>query len=100
MDFFNSGFFWFLEGIAFCLVILGFKVWMKDRNTPMPYWKWIVFVVWLLLFGFTIAFITTSLGENEVNAAVKGGVLFGIITIISGAGFWRLINGGAKTFEK
>jgi len=41
MDFFNSGFFWFLEGIIFCVVLIGFKAWMKDRGVSMNLWKWV-----------------------------------------------------------
>ena len=58
------------------------------------------FVVWLLLFGFTFAFIGTSLGENEQNAAVKGGILFGVIVVISGFGLWRLVKIGSGSGEK
>lgn len=100
MDFFNSGFFWFIEGILFCVVIIGVKTWAKDRSIPMPYWKWLALSAWILLFGFTLAFIGTSLGENEPTAAVKGGILFGIIVIISGAGLWRLLNIGSGNGEK
>jgi len=92
MQFFNSGFFWFIEGIFLCLVILGFNQWMKERAVNMTLLKWLAFIIWILIFGFTIAFIGTSLGENEKTAAIKGGIFFGIITIIAGAGIWRLIH--------
>ena len=75
-------------------IFLGFKTWMEDRNTPMAVWKWILFALWILLFGFTIAFIFTSLGENERVAALKGGILFSLITIVSGVGLWRLLQLG------
>ncbi|MFC1493073.1 hypothetical protein ACFL6O_03870 [candidate division KSB1 bacterium] len=99
MQLFNSGFFWFIEGIILCVVIMAFSAWMKEKNIPMPLWKWFAFVIWIFFFGFTIAFIGTSIGENEANAAVKGGILFGIISIISGAGLWRLIKIGAGKAE-
>jgi hypothetical protein len=91
MQFFNSGFFWFIEGIILCVVLIGFNAWLKENKIPMPIWKWAAFFTWLLIFGFTIAFIGTSIGENEVGAAQKGGIFFGIITIISGVGLWRLL---------
>ena len=91
MDFFTSGFFWFLEGIFFCLILVGFRIRMQDKNIQMPLWKWIFFIIWIIIFGFTIAFITTSFGENEPTAAIRGGILFGIITIVTGVGLWRLI---------
>ena len=100
MQFFNSHFFWFLEGILFCLFIVGFKVWAEDRRIPMPAWKWFLLVVWLVLLGFTLAFVGTSLGEREVNAAVKGGILFGIIVVVSGVGLWRLLLIGRQTCDR
>ncbi|MFC1724047.1 dehalogenase [candidate division KSB1 bacterium] len=97
MQFFNSGFFWFIEGILFCLVIAGFYTWTREKGILMTFWKWVLFFGWILLFGFTIAFTTTSLGENEPAAALRGGILFGIITILSGVGLWRFIISGSKT---
>jgi len=95
MQIFNSGLFWFIEGIFVCLVIVGFNAWMKDKAIPMPFWKWIAFGIWLVLFGFTIAFIGTSAGENEMTAALLGGIVFGVITIITGVIVWRLIRIGS-----
>lgn len=97
MSIFNSGFFWFIEGILFCVTLYGFNLWMKDKNVPMNAGKWITVVLWIFLLGFTIAFVGTSLGENETQAAVKGGLLFGIITIIAGAGAWKFVTSGAGT---
>ncbi|MCP4151836.1 MAG: hypothetical protein GY757_29100 [bacterium] len=94
MSFFTSGLFWFIEGILACLVFTGFKTWMEERGTPMPWWKWVLFASWIGLFGFTIAFAFTSAAENEMDAAIKGGILFGLITVITGVGFWRVINTG------
>ncbi len=92
MSFFLSGTFWFIMGIIFTIVILAFKVWMEDREVAMNWWKWLLWGFWILLAGFTIAFIFTSLGEGEPTAALKGGILFSLITIIYGVGTWRLIT--------
>lgn len=92
MGFFNSGMFWFVEGILVCVAVMGFKVWMEDRGIPMPFWKWVLLGIWMVLLGFCIAFIFTSMGENEQTAAVKGGIIFGLVTIISGVGLYRLIT--------
>ena len=92
MNFFNTGLFWFIEGILACMVVIGIKTWAEDRGIPLPFWKWILFGFWFLFYGFTIAFVGTSIGENEMVAATKGGIIFGIITIISGVGLWRLIK--------
>jgi len=95
MSIFNSGFFWFIEGILTCLVILGIKTWAKDRGIRLTWWKWFLILLWFSLAGFTLAFVGTSLGENEPIAALRGGVLFGVLTIILGVAFWRLLS-----FEK
>lgn len=94
MEFFNSGLFWFVEGILFCLVIVGLKTWAEDKGVPMPFWKWVIFAAWLFYVGFSIAFVGTSVGENEPDAAMKGGIIFGIIAVLSGIVVWRLIRIG------
>ncbi len=94
MSFFASGLFWFIEGILSVLILIGFGVWMADRQTPMRFWKWAVVCVWFAMVGFTIAFIGTSIGENEVVAATKGGIIFSVVSIITGAGGWRLLQIG------
>ncbi len=99
MGFFTGGFFWFVEGILFTIMLLAFRAWAQDRGIPMPYWKWIALGAWVLLAGFTIAFIGTSFGESEPTAAVRGGILFGVIVVISGAGVWRLLMIGAGSSE-
>jgi len=91
MTFFTSGAFWFVEGILAVLALIGLKVWMEDRSTPMPLWKWLLVATWMLMVGFTVAFIGTSVGENELVAAEKGGILFSVICVIAGAGLWRLL---------
>lgn len=95
MSFFTSGGFWFIEGICACLVVLGLKAHLEDRNIKTPIWKWILFLLWLGFTGFTIAFIFTSMGENEMDAALKGGIIFGLVSVISGVGLWRLLMKGA-----
>ena len=94
MWFFTSGAFWFVEGILAVLAMIGLKVWMEERHTPMPLWKWVVVVLWLLMLGFTIAFIGTSVGENEMVAAQKGGIILSVVCVIMGAGVWRLLQIG------
>ena len=99
MSFFISGLFWFIQGILVTIIVAGFNIWMKDRNVKMVWWKWGLWAFWMTLAAFTIAFIFTSLGEGEKVAAVKGGIIFSIITIISGVGIWRLINRNTEKKE-
>jgi hypothetical protein len=92
MFFFNSGLFWFAEGILAVLVILGFKAWMEDRGVSMSWWKWILLALWVLLAGFTIAFVGASIGEKEFIAAFRGGLIFGLLTVFAGIGVWKAIH--------
>ena len=91
MQIFNSGYLWFSEGIFFVLVIMAVRAMLQDRGLRPPFWKWALFVFWIFLGGFTMAFVGTSFGEGEAVAAVKGGLLFGLITVIAGAGVWRIL---------
>jgi drug/metabolite transporter (DMT)-like permease len=92
MHFFNSGMFWFIEGIFACLVVIGLKITMEDRGIPMPLWKWALFVLWILVLGFTIAFVGTNIGEKEMTAAKLGGLVFGLLSVVTGVGLWRLLT--------
>lgn len=94
MGFFNSGMFWFIEGILFCLVLAGIHAWVSDKGIQMNWIKWGMIVFWLFMVGFFISFVGTSLGEYETVAAWKGGVIFGLISIISGVGIFRYVFSG------
>ena len=100
MPIFNSGFFWFVEGILCCIVVLGIRAWALDRAIAMPWWKWLAVGMWALFTGFTIAFVGTSLGEGEPTAAVQGGIMVGIVAVVSGVGVWRLWLIGSGPREK
>ena len=100
MQIFNSGLFWFVEGILFCVIVLALRAWSRDRSIPLPWWKWLAFGVWDLLAGFTIAFVGTSFGEGEPTAAMRGGLLFGLVSVIAAVGLWRLWMIGTKSGEK
>ena len=97
MQIFNSGFFWFIEGVLFVVVVMAMKAWARDRGLRMPVWKWVLSLIWMLLAGFTIAFVGTSFGEGESVAGTRGGLLFGAITIIAGVGLWRVLLSGAES---
>lgn len=100
MQIFTSGLFWFVEGILFVVVILGTRAWVRDRGLAVSVWTWALFVLWLGFAGFTLAFVGTSLGEGEPTAATRGGLLFGMIAIVSGVGIWRLFRAGGQRDEE
>jgi hypothetical protein len=97
MQFFNSGFFWFVEGILFVVILLATREWARDRGLPMPPWKWALFVLWLAFVGFTLAFVGTSFGEGEPTAGIRGGLLFGLVSVIGGVGVGRLLLAGSES---
>lgn len=89
--FFNSGFFWFVMGILMTVAFLGARAWFQDKHIAMPWWKWLLVALWALLLAFTLGWVGTSIGENEVKAAGVGGAIFGVLTIILGVGLWRVL---------
>ena len=66
----------------------------------MPVWKWVLFILWIFFLEFVVAFVGTSLGENEPTAATLGGLIFGLIVIISGVALWRVLGFSFKVQEK
>ena len=93
----NSGLFWFVEGILFCIMVLGLRAWAQDGAIPTPWWKWVAFVAWVLLASFASGFATTSWGEDEPTAAIRGGLLFGFLAVASGVALWRIWMIGAES---
>ena len=99
MQIFNSGIFWFIEGILLCLALVGFRVWAEDRGVALNFWKWALLILWVLFTGFTIAFVGTGLGEGEPTAAYMGGLIFGLISIVTGVALWRFAFKAKKAPE-
>ncbi|MBA7704986.1 hypothetical protein ES703_113809 [subsurface metagenome] len=92
MSIFNSGFFWFSEGVLTCIAVIALKLWMEDKNIPMPWWKWLLTAFWICFIGMGIAYVATSLGEGERQAAFMGAVLVFASALISGVVLWRLLK--------
>ena len=92
MAFFNSGFFWFIEGVLAFLTILALKIWAEDKKIPMPFWKWPIVIAWLLFICACVAYVGTSIGEGETSAALMGTVFGFVIIVISGVIVWRFIK--------
>jgi hypothetical protein len=100
MQIFNSGLLWFVEGILLVVILLAVRAWAEDRGLRVPAWKWLLFLVWIGLAGFTTAFVGTSFGEGEPVAATRGGLLFGLVTVIAGIGLWRVFLGGGSVGDE
>ncbi len=92
MFLFNSGLFWFIQGVLVCLVIGGLRAWMADMQIPMPWWKWLLVGGWLVFVGMSIAYVGTSLGEGEPHAARMGGLFGGVLAVISAVILGRILR--------
>ncbi len=92
MGFFGSSFFWFIEGIFACLAIIALRIWAQDKGIRMPFWKWPAIIAWVTFVAISIAFVGTSIGEGESNAAFFGAVSAAVIASISGVVVWRLLR--------
>ncbi|MBS3975918.1 MAG: dehalogenase [Syntrophomonadaceae bacterium] len=85
------GFLWLLVGI--CIALAGYSLikYNQTLTVPLKWWDWLLIALWGALLMFTFAFVGTSYGEGEPRAGNVGGVIFGIITIVSGVGLGRWI---------
>lgn len=92
MGFFEGGLFWFIEGLFACLAIIALRTWAQDKGIRMPFWKWPVVVVWVLFLAMSIAYIGTSIGEGEMDAAFLGAIFTAVIASMSGTVVWRLLR--------
>ena len=91
MNFYTSGMFWFIEGILLTIVVIGIYIWAEDRQIKLNLFNWVLIILWILWFEFSLAFVTTSFGEGEPTAATLGGIVFGLISIISGVALFRIL---------
>lgn len=89
--FFNSGFFWFLMGIVFVIVAAAFRAFAKDRGWKIAWWKYLFGTVSYAVFVMSFYAWGTLMGENEGSAGFRILVLGLLISIILGAGFWKVI---------
>jgi len=92
MTLFDGGLFWFLQGVLACLAILGGKIWLEDKQIRMPWWKWSLVALWTVFVGGTVAYVGTSLGEGEPQAALMGALFAGVIAVISAVVLWRILR--------
>ncbi len=92
MSFFEGGLFWFVEGLLAALAIVALRTWAQDKGIRMSFWKWPMVVVWVLFLGVSIAYVGTSIGEGEMDAAFLGAICGAVMASISGVVVWRLLR--------
>ena len=93
--FVNSGLFWFFMGMITILVGIVFKAFAKDSGWVLNWWKWLLSIIWYVIFSLSVFSFSTLSGENEGSAGVKILLLGLFISIVLGVGLWRLL--GLKT---
>ena len=90
--FLNSGLFWFFMGMITVLVGVGFKAFIDDRGWVLNWWKWLLSIIWYVIFSLSVLSFGTLSGENEGSAGVKVLLLGLFLCIVSGVGLWRLLR--------
>lgn len=89
--FLNSGLFWFIMGMITILIGAGFKAFANDRGWTLNWWKWLLSILWYVIFSLSIFSYGTLAGEREGSAAIKILILGLFICIVYGVGLWRLL---------
>lgn len=89
--FLNSSFFWFFMGIIFVLVAAGFRAFAKDRGWVIAWWKAVLGIFVYFIFAMSFYAWGTLMGENEASAGLKILVLGLLISLVLGAGLWKLM---------
>ncbi|WP_413112308.1 hypothetical protein [Thaumasiovibrio sp. DFM-14] len=83
--------FWMVLGALQVWVFSGAKVWAKDLDIPMSWWKWSITSILYLTIMLTIAGAFTLLGENEGNAGWYFLGFVGTILVILSALWVRIL---------
>jgi hypothetical protein len=78
------------------LVGVGFKAFAEDHGWVLNWWKWLLSIIWYIIFSLSVLSFGTLSGENEGSAGVKVLLLGLFLCIVSGVGLWRLLRFKAK----
>ena len=88
--------FWIVMGLLYALIIVSARVWAQDLGLQMNWWKWLLVAGWFCMLNFSIGGGFTLIGEGEQRAGLYFLGLFVTISIIAGAGLWRLLWAGRE----
>ncbi len=88
--------FWIGMGLLYALIIVGARIWAQDLGLKMTWWKWLLTAIWYILLSVSISGAFTLFGENESRAGYYFLGIFVTITVILGAGLWRILLAGIK----
>ena len=82
----------FIVGLLTGAVVVGAISWAKDLGLDMKWWKWLLSVLWYLLFLFLFFAAFTFIGEGEELAGWKTLGISTVILVILGAGLVRILK--------
>lgn len=82
----------FIVGLLTGAVVVGAISWAKDLGLVMKWWKWLLSVLWYLLFLFLFFAAFTFIGEGEALAGWKTLGISTLILVILGAGLVRILK--------
>ena len=97
--FVGGNLYWFLMGLLTILVGVGFKYFAEDRGWSLNWWKWLLSIIWYIIFSLSFYAWGTLMGENEAGAGLWTLAVGLLVCLIFGVGLWRLLASGSKTAE-
>ncbi|MDR1322434.1 MAG: hypothetical protein LBK56_13615 [Gracilibacteraceae bacterium] len=80
--------------LAICCLFL----YVRKNKIKFAWWKWALSIIWLLYTDISVAFLSTTIGENELGATLRGGGAFVAIAVVTGIVLFRfvILNKGGK----
>lgn len=98
--FITSNWFWMLMGMLTILVGVGFKYLAADRGWTLSWWKWLLSIIWWVIFSLTFYTSGILVGENESGAGMWV-LLSGLfVSLILGVILWRVLAHGSEDNEE
>lgn len=84
--------FWMAMGALAVFFFMGLAAWLRDRQIPMNWWKWLLVVTWcIMVYGIVIGGFTLF-GENEIRAGSYFLGVFGTLMTIAGVALYRQLT--------
>ena len=73
------------------IIGFGFKAFANDRGWILNWWKWLLSILWYIIFSLSIFSYGTLTGEREESAGIKILFLGLFVCIIYGVALLRLL---------
>jgi hypothetical protein len=94
--FLTGGLFWFLMGMLAVVVGVGFRYFCEDRGWQLNWWKWLLAIIWYLIFSTSFYAWGTLMGEGEASAGFRIWIVGMFVSLIFGVALWRILTSNAK----